>query len=147
MKKSILSIYFILLIIGCKNQEPQKTTPQKPLEVESLIGEEGETVILGYMNRANLNTPEFQAWFQPEYDNIKIPEGWSEEFKPLAKNLEFKLFLGTWCGDTQRELGVCLNFLISWEYPKTKLKCIQYPKLKTVLLAMKKNMISLIFLP
>ena len=74
MKKSILSIYFILLIIGCKNQEPQKTTPQKPLEVESLIGEEGETVILGYMNRANLNTPEFQAWFQPEYDNIKIPE-------------------------------------------------------------------------
>ena len=81
MKKSILSIYFILLIIGCKNQEPQKTTPQKPLEVESLIGEEGETVILGYMNRANLNTPEFQAWFQPEYDNIKIPEGWAEEFK------------------------------------------------------------------
>ncbi|MDC6479162.1 hypothetical protein PQZ08_04810, partial [Flavobacteriaceae bacterium] len=111
MKKSILSIYFILLIIGCKNQEPQKTTPQKPLEVESLIGEEGETVILGYMNRANLNTPEFQAWFQPEYDNIKIPEGWAEEFKPLAKNLEFKLFLGTWCGDTQRELGGMFKLL------------------------------------
>jgi thiol-disulfide isomerase/thioredoxin len=29
----------------------------------------------------------------------------------LAKNLEFKLFLGTWCGDTQRELGGMFKLL------------------------------------
>ncbi len=30
---------------------------------------------------------------------------------PLGKNLEFKLFLGTWCGDTQRELGGMFKLL------------------------------------
>jgi len=111
MKKLVPTIIFILLLVGCKGQIQEKKTPQKPLKVESLIGEEGETVILGYMNRANLDTPEFQAWFQPEYNNIKIPEGWSAEYAPLAKNLEFKLFLGTWCGDTQRELGGMFKIL------------------------------------
>jgi len=34
------------------------------MDVKTLVGEEGETVVLGYMNRANLNTDEFLAWFQ-----------------------------------------------------------------------------------
>ena len=57
MKKLVPTIIFILLLVGCKGQIQEKKTPQKPLKVESLIGEEGETVILGYMNRANLYTP------------------------------------------------------------------------------------------
>jgi thiol-disulfide isomerase/thioredoxin len=103
--KTITSLTFLLLaLISCENSVTKKKH-QQPLNVESIIGEEGETVLIGYVNRANLNLPEFQAWFKPEYENIKIPEGWSANYLPLAKNLEFKLFFGTWCGDTQRELG------------------------------------------
>jgi len=107
--------YLILLFIGlqllnCKNLETPKYSSE-PMKVETLIGEEGETVVLGYMNRANLNTEEFMAWFQPEYDQLTIPEGWITEHAPLSKNLNFKLFLGTWCGDTQRELGGMFKLL------------------------------------
>ena len=109
--KTITSLTFLLLVlINCKNPV-QKKTSQQPLNVESIIGEEGETVLIGYVNRANLNLPEFQAWFKPEYENIKIPEGWSANYLPLAENLEFKLFLGTWFGDTQRELGGMFKLL------------------------------------
>tara|TARA_B100000767_G_scaffold114776_1_gene109453 strand:- start:790 stop:1353 length:564 start_codon:yes stop_codon:yes gene_type:complete len=103
--KTITSLTFLLLVlISCKNPVPKKT-PQQPLNVESIIGEEGETVLIGYLNRANLNLPEFQAWFKPEYENIKIPEGWSAKYLSLAENLEFNFFLGTWYGHTQCELG------------------------------------------
>lgn len=109
--KTITSLTFLLLVlISCKNSVPKKT-PQQPLNVESIIGEEGETVLIGFVNRGNLNFPEFKAWFKPEYENIKIPEGWSANYLPLAENLEFKLFLGTWCGDTQRELGGMFKLL------------------------------------
>ena len=111
MKYLVPTAVFALFIMSCKSPTQKKATPQLPLEVETLVGEEGETVVLGYMNRANLDTPEFQAWFQPEYNNIKIPDGWAEEFAPLAKNLEFKLFLGPWCGDTQREFGGIFKLL------------------------------------
>lgn len=109
MKISLSILLLFLIPLGCQN--PVKEKPQKPLEVKTLIGEEGETVILGYMNRANLNTEEFMAWFKPAYDNQNIPEGWIKEHFPLAKNLTFKLFLGTWCGDTQRELGAMFKIL------------------------------------
>ena len=109
--RTITSLTFLLFaLISCKNSLPKKTL-QKPLNVESIIGEEGETILIGYVNRTNLNLPEFQTWFKPEYENIKIPEGWSANYLPLAENLEFKLFLGTWCGDTQRELGSMFKLL------------------------------------
>ena len=109
--KTITSLTFLLLaLISCKNPVPKKIY-QQPFNVESIIGEEGETVLIGYVNRTNLNLPEFQTWFKPEYENIKIPEGWSANYLPLTKNLDFKLFLGTWCGDTQREFGGIFKLL------------------------------------
>lgn len=113
MKLTTAISLLFFLSLGCKS--PVQLKPQKPLEVQTLIGEEGETVVLGFMNRANLNTEEFNAWFQPTYDSQKIPNGWAEEHLPLAKNLSFKLFLGTWCGDTQRELGPMFKILDALE--------------------------------
>jgi len=109
MKTKYLFLVFLSLGLGCKSLE--QTKPQEPMEVQTLIGEEGETVILGPMNRANLNTEEFMAWFQPTYDSQNIPEEWIQEHLPLAKKINFKLFLGTWCGDTQRELGPMFKIL------------------------------------
>jgi len=104
--KTITSLTFLLLaLISCKNSKPKKTYQQSP-NLESITGEEGEIVLIGHVNRANRNLPEFQAWFKPEYENIKIPERWSANYLPLAENLEFNFFLGPWSGDTQSELGV-----------------------------------------
>ena len=109
--KTITSLIFLLLaLISCKNPMPKKIY-QQPFNVESIIREKGETVLIGYVNLANLNFLKLQAWFKPEYENIKIPEGWSANYLPLTKNLEFKLFLGTWCGDTQREFGGIFKLL------------------------------------
>ena len=110
MKYFVLSLFLSLAIVSCNQSQTPKYS-SKPMDVKTLVGEEGETVVLGYMNRANLNTDEFLAWFQSEYDQLKIPEGLVEQHAPLAKNLTFKLFLGTWCGDTQRELGGMFKLL------------------------------------
>ncbi|MBT6161301.1 thioredoxin family protein [Flavobacteriaceae bacterium] len=110
MKTTLTFVLSLFLWSACNNGITKKA-PLQPLEVASSIGEEGETVLVGPMNRANLNTPEFNAWLQPEYDTLKIPEGWIAEHAALAKGLHFKLFLGTWCGDTQRELGGMFKLL------------------------------------
>ena len=108
--KSILSLPLILLIVcTCKSNLENK--PQIPFKVQTIIGEEGETVILGVMNRANLNTKEFLTWFKPTYESQIISKVWIKEHISLAKNLNFKLFLGTWCDDTQRELGPIFKIL------------------------------------
>ena len=109
MRTYIYIVFSLFTFLGCNNFASEKTL--QPLEAQTLIGEEGETVILGFLNRANLNTPEFQAWLEPEYENLKIPKGWVNEHISLTKGLTFKLILGTWCGDTQRELGGMFKLL------------------------------------
>ena len=104
--KTITSLTFLLLaLISCRNSILKKTYQQSP-NLESITGEEGEIVLIDHVNLANLNLAEFQTWFKPEYENIKIPERWSANYLSLVENLEFNFFLGPWSGDTQSELGV-----------------------------------------
>jgi hypothetical protein len=63
----------------------------------------------------------------------------------LAKNLEFKLFLGTWCGDTQRELGGMFKLLDALGVTEDQMEMYAISEARTVLLAMKKNTTYLTF--
>ncbi len=109
--KKILYLFFILLLSYTSCKKNFKENQQLPLNVKTLVGEEGETVILGPMNRANLNTDEFLAWFEPSYKSQKVPVDWVNEHLNLSEKITFKLFLGTWCEDTQRELGPMFKIL------------------------------------
>ena len=103
MKLTTAISLLFFLSLGCKS--PVQLKPQKPLEVQTLIGEEGETVVLGFMNRANLNTEEFNAWFQPTYDSQKIPNGWAEEHQVPKKSLKLRFFAKGRCSSAQ-PLGI-----------------------------------------
>ena len=109
--KKIPYLFFILLLSYTSCKKNFKESQQQPLNVKTLVGEEGETVILGPMNRANLDTDEFLAWFEPSYKSQKVPDDWVSEHLNLSKKITFKLFLGTWCEDTQRELGPMFKIL------------------------------------
>ena len=102
---------FLVLFVNCGCRSQIKDRPQKTLEVKILTGEEGKTLVLGYMNRANLNTQEFMTWFQPTCESQNIPEGLTSDHISLSKNLNFKLFLGKWCCDTQLEFGPMFKIL------------------------------------
>lgn len=128
MKQFALSFIFIFFIQCSNTNTPRYSTT--PMEVETLIGEEGETVILGSLNRANLNTEEFLFWFQLEYDRLEIPTAWTEAHFHLAENLKFKLFLGTWCGDTQRELGGIFKILDALGVQESQLEMYALSELK-----------------
>ena len=71
MKTKILFLIILFSALGCKSIG--KAKPKEPLEVQTLIGEEGETVVLGPMNRANLSTEEFKEWFDPTDASQKMP--------------------------------------------------------------------------
>ena len=109
--KKIPYLFFILLLSYTSCKKNFKENKQLPLNVKTFVGEEGETVILGPMNRANLNTDEFLAWFEPSYKSQKVPVDWVNEHLNLSEKITFKLFLGTWCEDTQRELGPMFKIL------------------------------------
>ena len=87
-------IYIIFILLGCNSS-------LSPLPI--IYGEtiEGEPFIMGKINRQNLLIYEHSEWFQEEYNRYKVPIGWVEKNKVLLKKMNLKLFLGTWCEDSE----------------------------------------------
>jgi thiol-disulfide isomerase/thioredoxin len=66
-------------------------------------GREHEQMALGWMDRAVLERPPFQA-FKVSYDSVQV----QGEFIPLLQEVqdstEVLIFFGTWCSDSRREV-------------------------------------------
>lgn len=118
MKRLIL--FLGLLIMACQPHTKKQT--EKPLPVTTGITIEEQTpFIMGKINRANLLTYEHSQWFQKEYDAFKIDTNWVAEMQPFAQGLRYKLFLGTWCEDSQREVPGMIKILDALGIEKTDL--------------------------
>ncbi len=103
MKKSIFLVLTLTLLTHCQQNRSKKVL--QPLPAKQALTEEGDPMLLGPINRANLADSTYKAWFQESYNFYRIPEGWAAPLKTTVQDLELIIFMGTWCEDTQRELG------------------------------------------
>lgn len=99
-----------LLLMACQPSSKKQTEQALPVTTGITL-EEQTPYILGKINRTNLLTYEHSQWFKKEYDAFKINPEWITEMQPLAQGLRYKLFLGTWCEDSQREVPGMLKIL------------------------------------
>lgn len=122
LQKMIYLFLFLATLLGCQNQSQKVKAPQEPLPVEETLTADNETILMGAINRANLLKTPYTQWFKEEYDLYRIPEGWSDALKPKMENVSIKLFMGTWCEDTQMYLGGIFKLLDALEFDESKLE-------------------------
>ncbi|MGB0656839.1 MAG: hypothetical protein ACPGLR_03435, partial [Flavobacteriaceae bacterium] len=108
--KKLFFTSLIILLAGCgsKQQKPIKTSPVK--------ASSGEMILLGKINKANLQTSNHIPWFNQDYQSISIDPQWIENLKPYLKGLRIKVFMGTWCDDSQREIPHFFKLLQALEF-------------------------------
>ena len=71
----------------------------------------GNTMLLGCCTREALNREPFAAWFNNNYFNYKVDTSLISALKQNMNQKQFLLFLGTWCGDSKREVPRILKVL------------------------------------
>ncbi len=64
----------------------------------------GNEMLIGCCTLEALLMEPFASWFVPNYNNYKVDTAVAEEIKKYIGNKQFLLFLGTWCGDSKREV-------------------------------------------
>ena len=82
------------------------------------------THLLGIHPIADLRQAPFADWFLPNYqayqpDSLLVPE-----IKKLLKGKHLQIFLGTWCGDSKREVPRMLKILAAAGFDSTKLQLV-----------------------
>lgn len=94
MRNSIIMLLFLFLSIISSAQ------------VNSIIKDEkGNSILLGKVSRDILNHKDFD-WFLENYNSYLINDRIVERLKDKLKGYKFKVFFGSWCGDSKRNLPV-----------------------------------------
>jgi tetratricopeptide (TPR) repeat protein len=114
MKRTIifLSIFFCTQIISSQNIN------------QTAKGVNGKLKLLGKIDEKGLNQEPFNDWFEKNYEAYIVNAQLAKTYKNEIENYKVKVFLGTWCGDSKREVPRFYKVLESVKFPKDQLEVI-----------------------
>lgn len=84
----------------------------------------GNAVLLGKTTRERLQQAPFDAWFISGYDGYKIDTAAANQLKPFLKNKRFLIFMGSWCGDSRREVPRMYKLLDYCGIPSSQIELV-----------------------
>ncbi len=143
MKTIVFSLtVFSILFFGCKNPnqdaENEITQDNVTLEksAENLASSElninrqvadtidGGMMLLGPINEEGLNQEPYSVWFEENSKAYTPDMALVEQIKPLIKTCYIKVFMGSWCEDSQREIPALFKLLKLTEFDRNQLEII-----------------------
>jgi thiol-disulfide isomerase/thioredoxin len=143
MKTYLLTLLvFSTLILGCNNSK--QGTENKESQDNTTLEQSGENagfsewninkqvadtidggmMLLGPINAQGLNQEPYSLWFEENTKAYTPDMTVIEEIKPLLKSCYIKVFMGTWCEDSQREVPALMKLLNLTEFDQSQLEII-----------------------
>nr|WP_298791704.1 thioredoxin family protein [uncultured Allomuricauda sp.] len=92
--------------------------------------ENGKTFMVGKINLEGLQSQPYANWFNTNYSNYVVDKSMLKTFKKQLKKHDIKLFLGTWCGDSKREVPRMLKILNDANFPMEQLEIVALDRRK-----------------
>lgn len=96
--KYLTLIFFTLIFFGCKQPEPATES----INFETTIDD--EVMLFGPVDRTGFQMAEYAAWFEESYQDYNPNDSIAQLLKNQMDDVEIKIFMGTWCSDSQRDV-------------------------------------------
>ncbi|MDC6365715.1 MULTISPECIES: TlpA family protein disulfide reductase [Flavobacteriaceae] len=118
--KSILATFLFL----CTSLSYAQTFNQE-IQLEN-----GKKFLLGKINLEGLESEPYKTWFQPNFESYAVDKTMVSLFEQSLKGHYIKLFLGTWCGDSKREVPRFLKILKAANFPMDHIEIVALDRRK-----------------
>ncbi|AWX43905.1 hypothetical protein HME9304_00903 [Flagellimonas maritima] len=92
--------------------------------------ENASKFMVGKINRKGLQAEPYNSWFNQGYGNYEVDYALVKMFKKRLAKHHVKLFLGTWCGDSKREVPRIIKILDAAKFPMEQLEIIALDRRK-----------------
>ncbi len=128
-----MSLYILILafITSCGNINNTAKTDKDSTPVTVQNSGEQQDMLIGKFTKEDLLKPPYESWFKSEYDNFKPTAEAMETIKTNISDYEIIVFMGTWCGDSQREVPKLLKILDEVGYDLSNLTMVGVSRNKT----------------
>ena len=123
MKKIIIAIMVSHIFTSCSTTMNQAVY-DKQLKTKMLVG---------LSNRDGLQQDPFSVWFNKEYGAYTLNKEAVQVIKNDSENLSIMLFMGTWCGDSRREVPRIYRILDAVDFDESRLTLINMDREKNSL--------------
>lgn len=119
-----LSGLFLVLSLlwSCQSNTDLATTA--PIYNQEILSEEGELILVGQINHEAWQMESYKYWFDHEYQAYDLDEATLSNLNFSEKGLSVKVFLGTWCSDSQREVPRLYKILDYLAFDKAQLDVV-----------------------
>jgi hypothetical protein len=118
-----ISTLVLMLVFACATHKALSQSPT--LSKDSLSHDvSGNPMLLGKQNRQALLQPPFVEWFSANYQAYVVDSFTCTFIRPLLAGKRLTLFMGTWCGDSRREVPRLLKMLDCCGFPMDQLNLI-----------------------
>ncbi|MEM6515905.1 MAG: thioredoxin family protein [Bacteroidota bacterium] len=88
------------------------------------VNSRGQNLLLGKIDKSGLNLDNYKAWFTENYGNYQPDETTIKSLKGKLDDYSITIFMGTWCGDSKREVPRFYKIIEAIEFPQTNLNMI-----------------------
>ena len=90
----------------------------------------GKQMLVGVTDRNVLELPKFSDWYNTEYSKYEPDELLLEQIKELSDSIYIQIFMGTWCGDSRREVPRFIKILDLSKFDQNKIQIINLNRKK-----------------
>lgn len=122
MKKYFIILTISSFIIGSCAVSKNSSSPVLINQLSK--DSRGNDMLLGKCTRAALLQSPFTDWFKPNYDSYVVDSFTCNFIKPLLAGKSITIFMGTWCGDSRREVPRVLKMLDCCGFPTNNLTLV-----------------------
>ncbi len=94
-----------------------------PTELNKEVTTNGRTYLYGEINRAGLETGQYKSWFDAGYNRYELDKTVINSIKKEhLEGITVKLLMGTWCGESKRNVPVFFKFMDAVGLKETQLQ-------------------------
>lgn len=110
---------YCLALLFCSNLSAQSINQ----EIDS-----SKPYLVGKINKEGLQSGAYAQWFEKNYNNHKPDPTTTEALQESLSDYTIKAFLGTWCGDSKREVPRLYAVLDAANFPLQRLTTVALDK-------------------
>ena len=122
-----MKTYFIIMIISLftiYSCSVSKNSASPVLVNQIDKDSRGNDMLLGKCTKEALQKAPFVDWYKPNYDSYVLDSVTCNFIRPLLAGKSIIIFMGTWCGDSKREVPRVLKMLECCNFPNANLTMI-----------------------
>jgi len=119
-----MKLFLIVLIVLLCSVTNLSHAQHKQAINQRIIDESGNPVLVGKCSPDALLQEPFVSWYRNNYNGYVVDSATCFFLSPLLKNKKITIFLGTWCGDSKRQVPAILKMLDCCNFPKESLTLI-----------------------